>query len=126
MMSTMEELPSPKISDVSVRPGEKASIKLSFGLVNKAGKEFKILGVVRDDNVNYNNPPAPHNIGDKAILTEGKFPLTDYTDIGKQSLTFTTANNIKITGTLDGFSWQCATDSNPNPIGGHVVILLHA
>ena len=125
MMSTMEELPSPNTSDVSVSQGGKASIELSFGLVNKAEKEFKILGV-RDHDNNYNSPPAPHKIGDKAILTEGKFPLTDYTDIGKHRLTFTTNDAVKITGTLDAFSWQCATHSNPNPIGGHVVILLDA
>ena len=125
MMSTMEELPSPNTSDVSVSQGGKASIELSFGLVNKAGKEFKILGV-RDHDDNYNSPPAPHKIGDMVILTEGKFPLTDYTDIGKQRLTFTTMDCLEITGILHGFSWQCATHSNPNPIGGHVVILLDA
>jgi hypothetical protein len=121
----MEELPSPKTSDASVSPGGKASIELSFGLVNKAGKEFKILGV-RDHDDNYNSPPAPHKIGDKAILTEGKFPLTDYTDIGKHRLTFTTNDGLKITGTLNGFSWQCAIDADPNLTRGHIVILLDA
>lgn len=124
-MSTMEELPSPKTSDASVSPGGKASIKLTFGLVNKAGKEFKILGV-RDDDDNYNSPPAPHNIGDMVILTEGKFPLTDYTDIGKHRLTFTTMDCLEITGILDGFSWQCAIDADPNLTRGHIVILLDA
>lgn len=121
----MEELPSPKASNAYVSPGGKASIELSFGLINKAGKEFKILGV-RDDDDNYNSPPAPHKIGDMVILTEGKFPFTDYTDIGKQRLRFTTANCLEITGILDGFSWQCTTNSNPNLIGGHVIILLDA
>ena len=121
----MEGLPSPKTSDASASPGGKASIELTFGLVNKLGKEFKILGV-RDHHNNYNSPPAPHKIGDMVILTEGKFPLTDFTDIGKQSLTFTTADNIKITGILDGFSWQCASDSKLNPTNGHIVIIVDA
>jgi hypothetical protein len=121
----MEELPSPKTSDASVSPGGNASIKLTFGLVNKAGKEFKILGI-RDHDDNYNSPPAPHKIGDMAILTEGKFPLTDYTDIGKHRLTFTNNDGLKITGTLDGFSWQCAINAEPNLTRGHIVILLDA
>jgi len=126
MIGTMEELPSPKTSDASASPNVDAPVsrKLEISLVNKPMKEFKILGIRHDDGPTYGEPPPPHKIGDRLILTEGKFPLTDYTDIGKHILTFTNTDGLQITGLLDGFSWQCATDSNPNPKGGHIVILL--
>ena len=122
----MEELPSPKTSDASVSPKVEApvSMKLEIGLVNKATKEFKILGIRHDDGPTYLEPPPPHKIGDRLILTEGKFPLTDYTDIGKHRLTFTNTDGLQIIGLLDGFSWQCAAHSDPNLRSGHIVILL--
>jgi hypothetical protein len=127
-MGTMEAPPSPKTSDPSVSPDLKAPISssLEIGLVNKETKEFKILGIRHDDRPTYGEPPPPHKIGDTLILTDGKFPLTDYTDIGKHILTFTNNDGLQITGLLDGFSWQCAAHSDPNPRGGHIVILLDA
>ena len=128
MMGTMEDLPSPKTSIASASPNVEAPVSrsLEIGLVNKPMKEFKILGIRHDDGPSYREPPPPHKIGDTLILTDGKFPLTDYTDIGKHRLTFTNTHGLQITGVLDGFSWQCAADSEPNPRGGHLVILLDA
>jgi hypothetical protein len=124
----MEELPSPKTSDASASPNVDAPVsrKLEISLVNKPMKEFKILGIRHDDGPTYGEPPPPHKIGDTLILTDGKFPLTDYTDIGKHILTFTNNDGLQITGVLDGFSWQCAAHSESNPRGGHIVILLDA
>jgi hypothetical protein len=126
MMGTMEDLPSPKTSDASASINVQAPVSrgLEIGLVNKATKEFKILGIRHDDGPTYLEPPPPHKIGDRLILTEGKFPLTDYNDIGKHRLTFTNTDGLQIIGLLDGFSWQCAAHSDPNPRGGHIVILL--
>jgi hypothetical protein len=120
----MQDLPSPKTSDMSANKNVKATIRLDIGLVNKPMKEFKILGIRDDDGPTYSEPPLPHKIGNTLILTGGKFPFTDYTDIGKHRLTFTNTDEVQIIGLLDGFSWQCTNDADPNLRGGHLVIIL--
>jgi hypothetical protein len=116
----MQDLPSPKTSDASI---EAKTIKLHFGLVNKAKKEFKILGIFGRVPL-YRDPPPPHKIGDRVFLTGGKFPLESHEDVGKFRITFINDAGIEITGILSGFSWQCSVDSGENMSGGHIAITL--
>ena len=123
----MQELPSPKTSDASVNPshnmGAARSIKLHFGLVNKAKKEFKILGIFGRVPL-YRDPPSPHKMGDRVFLTSGKFPLESHEDVGKHRMTFINDEGIEIAGILTGFSCQCRLDSDEKEGGGHIAIIL--
>jgi len=123
----MQDLPSPKTSDVSIDPSDSMDatrhIKLHFGLVNKAKKEFKILGIFGRVPL-YRDPPPPHKMGDRVFLTHGKFPLESDKDVGNYRMTFTNDEGIEITGILSGFSWQCRLDSDEKEGGGHIAIIV--
>lgn len=88
--------------------------RVSFELVNKEARTWKVLGCMDPQTIEYKNPPAPLAKDAVVRLEEGKFPLTDHRDLERYdgrggTYVFTSLDGvrIRITGILDGFTYNC-------------------
>ena len=89
--------------------------RVSFELVNEAARTWKVLGCMDPQLIEYKNPPAPLAKDGVLRMEEGKFPLTDHRDLerydgrgGTYVFTSVTGIEIRITGVLDGFTYNCS------------------
>ncbi len=89
--------------------------RVSFELVNEAARTWKVLGCMDPQLIEYKNPPAPLAKDGILRMQEGKFPLTDYRDLqrhdgrgGTYVFTSVAGTEIRITGVLDGFTYNCS------------------
>jgi hypothetical protein len=87
--------------------------RVSFELVNKEARTWKVLGCMDPQSIEYKNPPAPLAKDGVLRMEEGKFPLTDHRDLERfdgrgGTYVFTSVTGIRITGILDGFTYNCS------------------
>ena len=89
--------------------------RVSFELVNGEARTWKVLGCMDPQSIEYKNPPAPLAKDGILRMEEGKFPLTDHRDLeryegrgGTYVFTSVTGIEIRITGVLDGFTYNCS------------------
>jgi hypothetical protein len=87
--------------------------RVSFELVNGDAKMWKVLGCMDPQSIEYKNPPAPLAKDGILRMEEGKFPLTDYRDLERYdgrggTYVFTSVTGIRVSGILDGFTYNCS------------------
>jgi hypothetical protein len=82
---------------------------ISFGMTDIPTRTCIVLGVRSRDDMGgiFMDSPAPLLKGVTVRLVAGKFPLTDYTDNGREQLTVELASGQQVTGTLNGFTHDC-------------------
>ena len=88
--------------------------RVSFELVDEAARTWKVLGCLDPQSLKYENPPAPLAKDGILRMEEGKFPLTDHRDLERYdgrggTYVFTSLDGIgiRISGILDGFTYNC-------------------
>jgi len=94
-----------------------ADNRVSFELVNEAARTWKVVGCFDPQSMTYKDPPAPLTKDAVVKMDEGKFPLTDYRDNYRHGseviYIFTSVDRVgigvgvRISGFLDGFTYNC-------------------
>lgn len=87
--------------------------RVSFELVSQEARTWKVLGCLDPQSLEYENPLAPLAKDAVVRMEEGKFPLTDHRDLERHegrggTYVFTSVTGIRISGTLDGFTYNCS------------------
>lgn len=82
---------------------------ISFDMTDITTRTCTVLGVRSQDDMQgtFKDSPAPLLKGVTVRLVAGKFPLTDYTDNGREQLTVELPSGQQVTGTLNGFTHDC-------------------